>query len=214
MTAWKDIYYENIKEGGMKKIVLLILFLLLPAYAGAAYTIYLKNGAEIPEVTSYSESGGDVYLYFGTGSMIVPKKDILRIGGSETTGEETARGNTESPQDTQRSPETPITQDKSAPAEPYSSPAETNKRAERLNELSAGLNSISSELRKVYEQEDRLVNEINEKTGRRSSYNMYQIKQLEKELEPLKAELANVRQRKTELMQSKGAIENEMKELQ
>lgn len=198
----------------MKKMVLLVLFLLLPAYAGAAYTIYLKNGAEISEVTSYSESGGDVYLYFGTGSMIVPKKDILRIGGSETTGEETARGNTESPQDTQRSPETPITQDKSAPAEPYSPPAETNKRAERLNELSAGLNSISSELRNVYEQEDRLVNEINEKTGRRSSYNMYQIKQLEKELEPLKAELANVRQRKTELMQSKGAIENEMKELQ
>ncbi len=75
----------------MKKIVLLVLFLLLPAYAGAAYTIYLKNGAEIPEVTSYSESGGDVYLYFGTGSMIVPKKDILRIGGSETTEKETAR---------------------------------------------------------------------------------------------------------------------------
>jgi hypothetical protein len=198
----------------MKKIVLLVLFLLLPAYAGAAYTIYLKNGAEIPGITSYSESGGDVYIFFGTGSMIVPKKDILRIGGSETTGEEPAGGNTESPQDTQRSPETPIPRDKPATAEPYPPPAETNKRAERLNELSAGLDSISSELRNVYEQENRLVNEINEKTGRRSSYNIYQIKQLEKELEPLKAELANVRQRKADLMQSKGAIENEMKELQ
>jgi prefoldin subunit 5 len=40
------------------------------------------------------------------------------------------------------------------------------------------------------------------------------MKQLEKELEPLRAELANVRQRMTELMQRKGAIENDMKELQ
>ena len=87
-------------------------------------------------------------------------------------------------------------QDQPAPAEPSSPPAETNERAARLNELSAGLDSISSELRNVYEQENRLVNEINEKTGRRFSYNLIQIKQLEKELEPLRAELADVRQRR------------------
>ena len=198
----------------MKKIVLLVLFLLLPAYAGAAYTIYLKNGAEIPEVTSYSESGGDVYLYFGTGSMIVPKKDILRIGGSETTGKETARGKTESPQDTRISPETQPPQEQPASPESHSPPAGTNDKTARLNELSSELNSLSSELKNVQEQESRLVKEINEKTGRRFSYNLYQIKQLEKELEPLRAELANVRQRMTELMQRKGAIENDMKELQ
>ena len=146
--------------------------------------------------------------------MIVPKKDILRIGGSETPEKENDKGEPDSPQDTQRSPETPIPQDKPAPAEPSSPPAETNERAARLNELSAGLDSISSELKNVYEQENRLVNEINEKTGRRFSYNLIQIKQLEKELEPLRAELANVRQRKTELTQRKGAIEKEMKELQ
>ena len=198
----------------MKKAALLVLFLLLPAYAGAAYTIYLKNGAEIPEVKSYSESGGDVYIYFSTGSMMVPKKDILRIGGSETPEKETDKGEPGLPQDTQRPPETPIPQEQPAPAEPSSPPAGTNDRAARLNELSAGLDSISSELRNVYEQENRLVNEINEKTGRRFSYNLYQMKQLENELEPLRAELADVRQRKTELTQRKGDIEKEMKELQ
>ena len=83
----------------MKKLVLSVLFLLLPAYAGAAYTIYLKNGAEIPEVKSYSESGGDVYLYFNAGSMIVPKKDILSIGGSEISEKENDKGDPGSPQD-------------------------------------------------------------------------------------------------------------------
>jgi hypothetical protein len=198
----------------MKRLVLLVLFLLLPAYAGAEYMIYLKNGAEIPDVKSYSESGGDVYLYFSTGSMMVPKKDILRIGGSETPEKESDKGEPVLPQDNQRFPETPIPQDKPAPAEPYSPPAETNERAARLNELNAGLDSISSELKNVYEQENRLVNEINEKTGRRFSYNLIQVKQLEKELEPLRAELADVRQRKTELTQRKGEIEKEMKELQ
>ena len=198
----------------MKRAALIVLFLLLPAYAGAAYTIYLKNGAEIPEVKSYSESGGDVYLYFSTGSMMVPKKDILRIGGSETPEKENDKGEPGLRQDTQRPPETQIPEDRPVPAELYSPPAETNNRTARLSELSAGLDSISSELKNVYEQENRLVNEINEKTGRRFSYNLIQIKQLEKEIEPLKAELADVRQRKTELMQRKGAIEKEMKELQ
>jgi hypothetical protein len=198
----------------MKRAALLVLFLLLPAYAGAAYTIYLKNGAEIPEVKSYSESGGDVHLYFSAGSMIVPKKDILRIGGSEIPEKENDNVEPGLPQDTRRPSETQVPEDRPAPAESYSPPAETNDRTARLNELSSGLNSISSELKNVYEQENRLVNEINEKTGRRFSYNLIQIKQLEKELEPLKEELANVRQKKTELTQRKGAIENEMKELQ
>jgi hypothetical protein len=198
----------------MKRAALLVLLLLLPAYAGAAYTIYLKNGAEIPEVKSYNESGGDVYLYFSTGSMMVPKKDILRIGGSEIPENQNDKGEPGPPQDTQRSPETQIPQDQTAPPEPYSPPAETNYKAARLNELRSELNSLSSELKDVQEQESRLVKEINEKTGRRFSYNLIQIKQLEKEVEPLKAELSNVRQRNTELMQRKGAIENEMKELQ
>jgi len=197
----------------MKKLVLSVLFLLLPAYAGAAYTIYLKNGAEIPEVKSYSESGGDVYLYFNAGSMIVPKTDILRIGGSEISEKENDKEEPGLPQDTGISPGTQIPQDRTAPPESSSPPAETNDRVARLNELSAGLKSVSSELKDVQEQESRLVNEINGKAGRRSGYNLIQIKQLEKELEPLKAELANVRQRKTELMQSQDAIENEIKEL-
>ncbi len=198
----------------MKRAALLVLFLLLPAYAGAAFTIYLKNGAEIPDVESYTESGGDVYLYFSTGSMMVPKKDIIRIGGSETPEKDSDKGEPGLPQDTRISPGTPIPQDRPATGEPSSPPAETNDRAARLNELSAGLDSISSELKNAYEQENKLVNEINEKTGKRFNYNLFQIKQLEKELEPLRAELADVRQKKTELTQKKGAIEKEMKELQ
>lgn len=198
----------------MKRAALLVLFLLLPAYAGAAHTIYLKNGGEIREVKSYSESGGDVYLYFSAGSMMVPKKDILRIGGSETPEKENDKVEAGSPQDTRRSPETQIPRDRPVSAESYSTPAGTNDGTARLNELSAGLNSIYSELKNLQEQENRLVNEINGKTGRRFSYNLIQIKQLEKELEPLRAELANVRQRKTELMQRKDAMENEMKGLQ
>lgn len=198
----------------MKKLVLSVLFLLLPAYAGAEYTIYLKNGAEIPEVKSYSESGSDVYLYFNAGSMIVPKTDILRIGGSEASEKENDKEEPGPPQDTGISPETQKPQDRTAPPEPYSPDAGSNDRAARLNELNSGLKSVYSELKDVQEQESRLVNEINGKAGRRSSYNLIQIKQLEKELEPLKAELANVRQRKAELIQSQDAIENEMKGLQ
>ena len=56
----------------MKRLALLVLFLLLPAYAGAAYTIYLKNGAEITDVKSYSESGDDVYIYFRSSSTEIP----------------------------------------------------------------------------------------------------------------------------------------------
>jgi len=190
-----------------------LLILLLPSYTVAAYKIYLKNGAEIPDVKTYSESGGDVYLYFSSGQMVVPKKDILRIEGSETTEPQTETGEPESSHDTRTSPEVRTPQEQPAGTE-SSSPADTDNKAARLAELRTEHDSIISELRDVQAQESRLVKEINEKTGRRFSYNLIQMKQLEKEVEPLNTELVNVQQRRSELLQRKEAVEKEISQLQ
>ena len=200
----------------MKRLVLLLLILFLPSYTVAAYKIYLKNGAEIPSVKTYSESGGDVYLYFSSGQMVVPKKDILKIEGSETSEPQTEKGESESAHDTKASPEVQPPQEQPAGTESSSpsSPTDTDNKAARLTELRIELDAISSEMKDVQEQESRLVKEINEKTGRRFSYNLIQLKQLEKEVEPLKTELVNVQQRKSELLQRKGAIEKEISALQ
>ena len=197
----------------MKRLILLLLILLLPSYTVAAYKIYLKNGAEIPDVKTYSESGGDVYLYFSSGQMVVPKKDILRIEGSETTEPQTETGEPESSHDTRTSPEVRTPQEQPAGTE-SSSPADTDNKAARLAELRTEHDSIISELRDVQAQESRLVKEINEKTGRRFSYNLIQMKQLEKEVEPLNTELVNVQQRRSELLQRKEAVEKEISQLQ
>ena len=197
----------------MKRLILLLLILLLPSYTVAAYKIYLKNGAEIPDVKTYSESGGDVYLYFSSGQMVVPKKDILRIEGSETTEPQTETGEPESLHDTRTSPEVRTPQEQPAGTE-SSSPADTDNKAARLAELRTEHDSIISELRDVQAQESRLVKEINEKTGRRFSYNLIQMKQLEKEVEPLNTELVNVQQRRSELLQRKEAVEKEISQLQ
>ena len=197
----------------MKRLILLLLILLLPSYTVAAYKIYLKNGAEIPDVKTYSESGGDVYLYFSSGQMVVPKKDILRIEGSETTEPQTETGEPESSHDTRTSPEVRTPQEQPAGTE-SSSPADTDNKAARLSELRTEHDSIISELRDVQAQESRLVKDINEKTGRRFSYNLIQMKQLEKEVEPLNTELVNVQQRRSELLQRKEAVEKEISQLQ
>jgi hypothetical protein len=198
----------------MKRLILLLLILLLPSYTVAAYKIYLKNGAEIPGVKTYSESGGDIYLYFSSGQMVVSKKDVLRIEGSEAPEPEAETGEPESSQETKTPPEMRPSQDRPSVAEPPSPSADTDNKAVRLAELKNEYDSITSELRDVQEQESRLVQEINEKTGRRFSYNLIQMKQLEKDVEPLKTELVNVQQRKAELMQRKEAVEKEMSQLQ
>jgi hypothetical protein len=197
----------------MKKWVLLLLILLLPSYTFAAYKIYLKNGAEIPGVKTYSERGEDIYLYFSSGQMVVSKKDVLRIEGSETTEPQTETGEPESSQESKTSPEVRTPQERPSDTDSPSSSADTANKAARLAELRTELDSIASELRDVQEQESGLVKEINEKTGRRFSYNLIQMKQLEKEVEPLKTELVNVQQRKSELQQRKATVESEMREL-
>jgi hypothetical protein len=208
----------------MKKILFIVLILLIPVYAAAEYKIYLKNGSVISEVRSYEEINGDVIVYFGTGSMTISQKDILKIGGTEPAEKETQKTDVTDIQQrqerTERAPdqsqsrtqsqEQPRTQSQEQPRtqEPG------NDKSNQINALRTELQSVISEIKAAEEQEAGLVTTINQKTGRRFSYNLIQIKQLEKEVEPLKQQLYGVQQKKAELVQRKSSIESELRLLE
>jgi chromosome segregation ATPase len=191
----------------MKKIVLIAMILLLPVYSEAAYKIFLKNGSVISGVNSYDEKGNEVNLYFSTGSMTLLKKDILKIEG--TAAESMEAPFTESPE-AEEKPEKPAETKGEAPVQP---PVQerTDDNDAKVNSLKAELDSVTVELRTTEEEEANLVSTINEKTGRRFNYNLIQLKQLEKELEPLRQELHDVQQKKMELMQRRSSIEEEIR---
>ncbi len=193
----------------MKKITLLLLvllpLLLLSVSQGMAYQVYLKNGSVISDVSSYEDAGNEILIYIGTGTMVIPKKDLLKIEGMELP--ESAISGQEGRKVEQR-------QEKNVPAGDDSqtrAPA-TDKNA-RMNALNSELDSVYSELRTAGEEENRLVTEINEKSSK-TVYNVIQRKQLEKEVEPLRQNLRAVQQRKGELVQKKYDLENQMKALQ
>jgi hypothetical protein len=209
----------------MKKIIFLVVFLLIPVCAGAAFTIYLKNGSVISDVRTYNEAGGEVSVYFQTGSMVIPRSDVLRITG-EDPPEKAA---------TEEIPETPEMQgqgtqeygEKQIPAgrqeiregqeQSVTSPApeETgDDKNARMREVKSELDSVYAEFRTVEADEARLVKEINEKRSSRFKYNQYQMNQLIKETEPLQQELFSVQQKKEELRQRKDVLENELRSLQ
>jgi hypothetical protein len=196
----------------MKKVLVVLLILVLPAYSVAAYKVILKNGAAIDGVRTYNESGDDVNLYFDTGSMSILKKDVLRIDGAETPEkeddlqEEQPGQEAEPQQDTQPSP------DRKVGSESRSSAQEDDSKQVKFNQLNNDLNAIDSELKTVQEREHSLVREINEKADKKV-YNTIQLKQLEKEVDPLKQELAEVQQKKEQLIQRKYAVENEIREI-
>jgi DNA repair exonuclease SbcCD ATPase subunit len=190
----------------MKKIILVILILLLPAYASAAYKIYLKNGSVIKGVSSYQEKGKEVTIYFGTGSMMLPKENILRIehtesADSEFVPEEREEGGRQN-------------QEKAGgAAPPAQAPEPAADRNARMDELKAQLDSVNSEIASTQEREAQLTASINEKTGSRFHYNLIQIKQLEKELGPLRQDLADVQQRKAELIKQRDDIQAELRSM-
>ena len=210
----------------MKKILFIVLILLIPVYAAAEYKIYLKNGSVISEVRSYEEMNGDVILYFGAGSMTISQKDILKIGGTEPAEKETQKTDVTDMQQrqerTERAPDQSQsrTQSQEQPRaqsqeQPRTQSQETgNDRSNQINALRTELQSVISEIKALEEQEASLVTTINQKTGRRFSYNLIQIKQLEKEVEPLKQELYGVQQKKAELVQRKSSIESELRLLE
>ena len=209
----------------MKKIIFLVVFLLIPVCAGAAFTIYLKNGSVISDVRTYNEAGGEISVYFQTGSMVIPRSDILRITGEDPPEKAATEEIPETPemqgQGTQKNGEKQIPagrqeiregQEQSvtspAPEEPV------DDKNTRMREVKSELDSVYAEFRTVEADEARLVKEINKKRSSRVNYNQYQMNQLIKETEPLQQELFSVQQKKEELRQRKDVLENELRSLQ
>ena len=209
----------------MKKIIFFVVFLLIPVCAGAAFTIYLKNGSVISDVRTYNEAAGEISVYFQTGSMVIPRSDILRITGEDPPEKAATEEIPETPemqgQGTQKNGEKQIPagrqeiregQEQSvtspAPEEPVD-----DKNA-RMREVKSELDSVYAEFRTVEADEARLVKEINEKRSSGFKYNQYQMNQLIKETEPLQQELFSVQQKKEELRQRKDVLENELRSLQ
>jgi hypothetical protein len=208
----------------MKKIIFFVVILLIPVCAGAAYTIYLKNGSVISDVRSYNETGEEISVYFQTGAMVIPRRDILRITGEETP-EKAAPEVTQEIEDKQVPRENSdthpveIRQETKAESElPAGSapPSEESRddRNDKMTAVKSELDSVYAEFRTVEADEARLVKEINEKRTSRFNYNQYQMNQMLKETEPLQQELFSVQQKKEELRQRKDVLENELRSLQ
>ena len=196
----------------MKKLLVFILILLLPAYSAAEYKVILKNGAEIEGIKTYNESGDDVNLYFDTGSMSVLKKDVLRIEGTEPPEKTDDQQEEQPATDTDTPQETRPNKEKKDAAEPAPAAPEDDSKQMKFDQLNNEMKSIDSELQTVQERESSLVKEVNEKADTKV-YNTIQLKQLEKEVAPLKQELSEVRQKKEQLIQKKSDVENEIREL-
>jgi chromosome segregation ATPase len=186
----------------MIQILLVILILLLPASSEAAYKIYLKNGSVISGVHSYEKKGGEVTVYFSRGSMAVSEKDILKIEGTETL-EEDLQTKEQEKEEKQERPEDAV----------VPSQAPVDDKSARVNALMADLDAVSTEIRAVEAEEARLVASINEKRGKKY-YNVIQLRQIEKETEPLQQELVSIQQKKADLIQRKASFEGELRALQ
>jgi len=181
----------------MIKTALAFFLVLLPLASEAAYKIYLKNGSVISGVKSYEKQNGEILIQFEGGSIGVPQSDIQKIQ------------ETDAPEKDFRFKQAPETgamkTDQGIPApEPPVTKGETNSaRAE--------LDAINAELRTLDQDEARLVASINEKRGNRPRYTAPQLRQIEKETEPLQQELAVVQQKKKDLTQRRSQLEGELR---
>jgi hypothetical protein len=104
-------------------------------------------------------------------------------------------------------------QSDAAPLQPQTKQPQDDKNA-RINTLRDELVSANSQNVAAQEEENRIIAEINQKQGARTAYNIIQLKQMEKELEPLKQDLNAVQQKKEGLIQKKNDIESEINSLQ
>jgi len=186
----------------MIPILLFFLILLLPAYSEAAYKIYLTNGSVITGVGSYEKRDGELILYVGGGSFGIPEGDILKI---EETG---------APEKDFRAKEVPEAGEMKTL--PYEEPAVAEKRA-RIKELRADLQAINAELKTVEEDEASLAASLEEKkmaSRQRARYNIFQLRQLDREIGALQEELFTIQKKKGELLQRKAFIEGELRALE
>jgi len=179
----------------MIQIVLLILILLLPVTTEAAYRIHLQDGSVISGVGFYKKDGSDVALYFKEGLMLVPEKDIIKIEETESVGLYVV------PQEEQ------ATQKIVTPAQESAADDIT-----KLEALRSEAEALNEEIQQVNLEESRLVIKINE-INTKPTWNQYQVLAIEQEVRPYSEELRAVQQKKIELMEKKGSLESEIKEL-
>jgi len=184
----------------MIQIVLLILILLIPFPTEAAYKIHLQDGSVISGVGFYERKGGDVALYFKDGSMWVPEKDIIKIEETESESVEL-----------DVSPEQDQATQEIVTIIPTEEPA--SEETSRMETLRADVEALNKEIREANLEESRLVILINEKQSNKTVWNQYQVRQMENELKPYQDELRAVQQKKIELIERKGSLENEISQL-
>ncbi len=196
----------------MKKVLITFLMLLLPVCDLAAYQVYLNNGSVISGVRSYDESDDEVTLHIGTGSLTVPKKDVLRIEGGEQPMEEKAKeGKDVKPEQKPEGLEAPPPA--VAPA-PTSEPGQSaQERAAKADELRTSLRSIDEEMRSTEQEEARLNAAINQKKSSPPSYDIDERRQVESEIATLSQSLNSILLKKADLVNRKAEIENELRTL-
>jgi hypothetical protein len=186
----------------MLPILLWVLIVLFPVCSDAAYKIYLKNGSVISGVSSYEKTDGVVNIFFGGGSLGVPKNDILKI-------EET-----EAPEMDFRMKQAPEGREETPPPSPPPSPTETIDRTPQVDSLKAQIESVDAEIKSTETEEAGLVQRINDRRGARLSYNSLQMRQLESDLAPMRQQLSDVQMRKGALLQKKADLEAQLKLLE
>ncbi len=186
----------------MKRLMFSLFFIfLLTAVTEADYKVYLKNGSIISGIISYQEIGNDLILYLDSGSMNISKKDVKKIEETATSFKYKGTED-EMPMDVKEdvvgTSEGKLIDDKVA----------------QWNKLKAERDSVISEIRSLEEQEAKLASLINKKREEKEVYNVYQLRQLENEINPLRMEISDVQNKKATLIQRLKAIEEELKGLQ
>ncbi len=186
----------------MKRLMFTLFFIfLLIAVTEADYKVYLKNGSTISGIISYQEMGNDLILYLDSGTMNISKNDVKKIEETATSFKNTGTED-EMPMDMKEdvlgTSEGKLIDDKVA----------------RWNKLKAERDSVISEIRSLEEQEAKLASLINKKRDEKKVYNVYQLRQLEKEINPLREELSDVQNKKATLIQRLKTIEDELTGLQ
>jgi hypothetical protein len=181
----------------MIQIVLLILILLLPVSTEAAYKIHLQDGSVVSGVGFFEKNGSDVVLYLKDGSMLVSEKDIIKIEETESVEQYVVLQEEQATQEI-------------VTVAPSEEPA--SDQIARMEALRSEAEALNDEIQQVNLEESRLVIKINE-INTKPTWNQYQVLAVEQEVRPYSEELRAVQQKKIELMEKKGSLESEIKEL-
>jgi predicted RNase H-like nuclease (RuvC/YqgF family) len=186
------------------------MLILLTGFAEAAFTVYLKSGSSLSGIHSFEEEGDQVVLHLSGGQMKLPKADILKIVETEYSDVTVSESlsNTESTEESATETDAPL------PTEPSLSSADEEKNA-RIKELMTQFDTYQSDIRQVEAEEAQLIaqyNAIQEKRG--TLWNNYQIRQLERELMPLREKLQDVQRRKAELLDKRNVMADQIRALQ